>query len=50
MFEFARPGYDDVDAIAKEMLTRHDWIWDFPIEQNVEEALGLLKDRGVISA
>jgi hypothetical protein len=48
MFEFARPGFDSVDKIAREMLTRHDWIWDFPIEKNVEEAMALLKKRGVV--
>ena len=49
MFEFARPGYgDDMRRIAEEMLTRHDWIWDFPIERNVEEAMELLRQRGVV--
>ncbi len=48
MYEFASPLGDNMEALSHEMLTRQDWIWDFPIEQNVEEALALLKERGVI--
>lgn len=37
----------DTDAIAKEIFTRSDWIWDYYIEKGIEDARDLLADRNL---
>jgi len=49
MYEFASPLGDDMEALSKEMLTRQDWIWDYDIAENAEDAFKLLRERGVIA-
>lgn len=39
----------DSSAIAKEMLTRTDWIWDYDIRDGLKEAEGILAKRGVFA-
>lgn len=49
MFEYATDKWGkDTDAIAKEMLSRTDWIWDYNIESDMTNARELLKQRRVI--
>ena len=49
MFEYATDNWGkDTDAIAKEMLSRTDWIWDYNIESDMTNARELLKQRRVI--
>ena len=51
MFEWATDKWaDDSEAIAKEMLTRTDWIWDHDIRDDLELAVGLLQQTGVIES
>lgn len=49
MFEYATDKWgNDTDAIAKEMLTRTDWIWDYNIEDDIKDAEELLRQRQLI--
>ncbi|KAJ9107633.1 hypothetical protein QFC21_001093 [Naganishia friedmannii] len=49
MFEYATEQWgNDTDAIAKEMLTRTDWIWDYNIENDMKDARELLAERKLI--
>ncbi|GHJ86132.1 hypothetical protein NliqN6_2534 [Naganishia liquefaciens] len=49
MFEYATDKWGkDTDAIAKEMLSRTDWIWDYNIENDMTDARDLLQQRRVI--
>ena len=49
MFEYATDKWGkDTDAIAKEMLSRTDWIWDYNIESDMMDARESLKQRRVI--
>lgn len=49
MFEYATDKWgSDTDAIAKEMLTRTDWIWDYNIENDMKDARELLAQRNLV--
>ncbi|KAJ9123085.1 hypothetical protein QFC22_001275 [Naganishia vaughanmartiniae] len=49
MFEYATEKWgNDTDAIAQEMLTRTDWIWDYNIENDMKDARELLAKRKLI--
>lgn len=49
MFEYATDKWgNNTDAIAKEMLNRTDWIWDYNIENDIKDAEQLLKQRDLI--
>lgn len=51
MFEWATDKWaDDSEAIAKEMLTRTDWIWDHDIRDDLEWAVESLRQTGVIES
>lgn len=49
MFEYATEKWgQDTDAIAQEMLTRTDWIWDYNIENDMKDARDLLAERKLV--
>jgi len=49
MFDWSTEKWgSDTGAIAKEMLTRTDWIWDHDIRDSLAEAVDELKKRGVV--
>ncbi|KAJ9112604.1 hypothetical protein QFC19_000624 [Naganishia cerealis] len=49
MFEYATDKWgSDTEAIAKEMLSRTDWIWDYNIENDMQDARDLLAQRKLI--
>jgi hypothetical protein len=51
MFDWATDKWgQDTSAIAKEMLTRTDWIWDYDIREGLADAVKILEKKGVIGA
>ncbi|KAH7114251.1 salicylate 1-hydroxylase-like protein [Dendryphion nanum] len=49
MYEFEGQEGDDLEAIAKNMQTRMDWIWDADIVQDLERAFRILQEEVLIS-
>jgi 2-polyprenyl-6-methoxyphenol hydroxylase-like FAD-dependent oxidoreductase len=46
MFEWASERWgSDCDAIASEMSSRSDWIWDYDVRDGLAEAVERLKDK-----
>ena len=51
MFDWATDKWgQDTGKIAKEMLTRTDWIWDYDIRGGLADAVKILEKKGVIGA
>jgi hypothetical protein len=51
MFDCATEEWgQDTGKIAKEMLTRTDWIWDYDIREGLADAIKILNKKGVVGA